>query len=142
LDAPYPAPDKMKLIAKPNQVPYHNGEIRYAHYGRIIPLLIDAAAEMEDGEEKDYLLNLILNQMKKDYLTWNKSQVADELIIRDLYDISKGRLKAPENLKMMDVKDLVSPPKSKTQSRYQGRPQDKYKGRQSNQGKKKYKTGH
>ena len=27
LDAPYPAPDKLKLVEKPNQVPYHNGEI-------------------------------------------------------------------------------------------------------------------
>ncbi|HUW94119.1 MAG TPA: DUF4290 domain-containing protein, partial [Bacteroidales bacterium] len=142
LDGPYPAPDKTKLVAKPNQVPYHNGEIKYAHYGRIIPLLIDAASEMDDGEELDYLITLVLNQMKKDYLIWNKGQVADELIIRDLSDISKGRLKAPENLKMLDVKDLLTPLKSKTQSRYQGRPQDKYKGRQGNPGKKKYKTGH
>src|SRR5512133_2735210 len=142
LDAPYPAPDREKLVEKPNKVPYHNGEIRYSHYGRIVPLLIDAAAELEDGEEKDYLVTLVLNQMKKDYLTWNKNQVADELIIRDLTDISKGRLKAPENLKMLDVRDLLTPPKAKTQSRYQGRPQDKYKGRQGNPGKKKYKAGH
>lgn len=142
LDSPYPAPDRMKLVAKPNQVPYHNGEIRYAHYGRIISLLIEAASVMEDGEEKDYLTTLILNQMKKDYLTWNKGQVTDDLIIRDLIDISHGRLKAPENLKMLDIKDLLTAPKSKTQGRYMGRQQDKYQGRSGKQGKKKYKTGH
>lgn len=142
LDSPYPAPDRQKLVAKPNRVPYHNGEIKYAHYGRIVQLLIDAASEMTDGEEKDYLINLILNQMKKDYLTWNKQQVADELIIRDMKDMSKGRLNAPENLKMLDIKDLLSQPKSKQQGRYQGRPQDKYQGRSGKQGKKKYKTNH
>jgi len=142
IDAPYPAPDKQKLVAKPNKVPYHNGEIKYAHYGQIVQLLINAAAEMEEGEEKDYLTNLILNQMKKDYLTWNKGQVADDLIIRDMSDMSKGRLKAPENLKMLDIKDLISPVKTKPQGRYPGRSQDKYQGRSGKMGKKKYKNSH
>lgn len=142
IESPYPTPDRQKLTAKPNRVPYHNGEIKHAHYGRIISLLIEAAAEMPDGDEKDYLINLILNQMKKDYLTWNKSQVADELIIRDMTEMSGGRLKVPESLKMLDVKDLLAPPKSKTQGRFQGRQQDKYQGRQNKQGKKKYKSSH
>jgi hypothetical protein len=66
VDSPYPAPDQSKLTAKPNKVPYHNGDVKYAHYGRIVPALIEAAAQMDDGEEKDYLTGLILNQMKKD----------------------------------------------------------------------------
>jgi len=142
VDSPYPAPDRAKLDAKPNKVPYHNGNIKYAHYGQIVPALIEAASVMEDGEEKDYLTSLILNQMKKDYLTWNKTQVADDLIIRDLMDMSGNRLKVPENFKMPDVKELLAQPKSKTQSRYQGRPQDKYQGRSNKMGKKKHKNGY
>lgn len=83
VDSPYPAPDRKKLDEKPNRVPYHNGDIKYAHYGRIVPAMIEAAASMDDGDDKTYLTTLILNQMKKDYLTWNKGQVADEIIIRD-----------------------------------------------------------
>ncbi|MDM8003226.1 MAG: DUF4290 domain-containing protein [Bacteroidota bacterium] len=142
VDSPYPAPDRKKLDAKPNRVPYHNGDIKYAHYGQIVPAMIDEAAKMEDGEEKDYLTALILNQMKKDYLTWNKAQVADEIIIRDLLDISGNRLKVPENFKLPDVRDLMAPPKSKTQGKHQGRPQDKYQGRQGKQNKKKHKNGY
>lgn len=142
VDLPYPAPDRTKLDAKPDKVPYHNGEIKYAHYGRIVPALIDAASAMDDGEEKEYLTVLILNQMKKDYITWNKAQVADELIIRDLSAISGGRLKAPENFRMPDIKEILAPPKNKTQGRYQGRPQDKYQGRSNKLGKKKHKTGY
>jgi hypothetical protein len=142
VDSPYPAPDRVKLDEKPNKVPYHNGEIKYAHYGRIIPSLIEAASSMDDGEEKEYLTTLILNHMKKDYLTWNKSQVADELIIRDLLDISGGRLKVPENFKMPDVKELMAQQKGKAQGRYQGRQQDKYQGRSGKQGKKKHKNGY
>lgn len=142
VDSPYPAPDRTKLDAKPNQVPYHNGEITYAHYGRIVPALIEAASVMDDGEEKEYLTVLILNQMKKDYVTWNKATVADELIIRDLSAISGGRLKAPENFRMPDIREILAPPKNKTQGRFQGRPQDKYKGRSNNPGKKKHKSGY
>lgn len=142
IESPYPAPDRQKLIAKPNRVPYHNGDIKYAHYGQIVQSLIDTASAMENGEEKDYLTTLILNQMKKDYLTWNKGQVSDDLIIRDMTDMSKGMLKAPENLKMLDVKDLLSQPKAKSQGRFQGRQQDKYQGRQGKQGKKKHKNSH
>jgi len=142
VDSPYPAPDRSKLDAKPNKVPYHNGDEKYAHYGRIVPALIEAAAQMDDGEEKDYLTGLILNQMKKDYLTWNKAQVADEIIIRDMIAISGDRLKVPENFRMPDVRDLLAPPKSKPQGRYQSRPQDKYKGQQNKQNKKKHKSSY
>ncbi|MCU0458635.1 MAG: DUF4290 domain-containing protein [Bacteroidales bacterium] len=142
VDSPYPAPDRKKLDAKPNRVPYHNGDIRYAHYGNIVPAMIEAASKMDDGEEKDYLTALILNQMKKDYLTWNKAQVADEIIIRDLTDMSGGRLKVPENFRMPDVRELMAQPKSKTQGKHQGRPQDKYQGRSGKQNKKKHKNGY
>lgn len=142
VDSPYPAPDQGKLTAKPNKVPYHNGDVKYAHYGRIVPAMIEAAAKMDDGEEKDYLTGLILNQMKKDYLTWNKAQVADEIIIRDMIAISGDRLKVPENFRMPDVRDLLAPPKSKPQGRYQGRPQDKYKGQQNKLNKKKHKSSY
>ena len=142
VDSPYPGPDRKKLDAKPNKVPYHNGEIKYSHYGRIVPAMIEAAANMDDGEEKDYLTALILNQMKKDYLTWNKATVADEIIIRDLTDMSGNRLKVPENFRLPDVRDLLAQPKSKTQGKHQGRPQDKYQGRSGKQNKKKHKNGY
>ena len=137
VDSPYPAPDRKKLNSKPNKVPYHNGEIKYSHYGCIIPAIIEASAKMKDGEEKDYLTSLILNQRKKDYVTWNKSTVADEVIIRDLIEISGNRLKVPENYKMPDVRDLIAQPKGKTQGKHQGRSQGR-----SKQNKKKHKNGY
>ncbi|NLD63076.1 MAG: DUF4290 domain-containing protein [Bacteroidales bacterium] len=139
VDSPYPAPDRKKLDEKPNRVPYHNGDIKYAHYGRIVPAMIEAAASMDDGDDKTYLTTLILNQMKKDYLTWNKGQVADEIIIRDLEVISGHSLTIPENYKIPDVRELMPQQKSKTQGRHQGRPQDKY---QSKQKKKKHKSNY
>ena len=143
VDSPYPAPDILKLVEKPNRVPYHTGEIKYMHYGRIVELLIESASAMEDGEEKEYLTSLILNQMKKDYLTWNPGLVSDEILIRDMDKMSGGRLKITENVKILEARDLVSQQRPKSQSRYSGRPQDKHQNRSGKQiGKKKYKNIH
>ena len=144
VDSPYPAPDIVKMVETPNRVPYHSGEIKYMHYGRIVESLIESASAMEDGDEKDYLTSLILNQMKKDYITWNKGGVSDEVIIRDLTVLSKGELKINENVKILEVKDLMGPQRPKQQGgRFSGRPQDKHQGRQGKQmGKKKYKSNH
>lgn len=113
IDSPYPVPEPAKFVEKPNQVPYKQGEIRYLHYGRITEMIIEAAIKMEDGEEKEYLTSLIVNQMKKSYITWNKGQVSDELIIHDLEQLSKGRLKMTPGVKILEVKDLMNSPKKK-----------------------------
>ncbi|MDY0097727.1 MAG: DUF4290 domain-containing protein [Bacteroidales bacterium] len=125
IDSPFPQPDLSKFIEKPKLIPYRQGDIRYLHYGRIIELMINAASEMEEGEEKEYLTNLILNQMKKSYVTWNRSQVSDEVIIGDMKLLSGGKLKITEGIKILDVKDLISPVKKKPQ-------QGKSHGKQQN----------
>ena len=120
IDSPYPPPEREKFIEKPLQVPYPQGDIRFLHYGRIIELMIDAAIEMEEGKDKEYLTNLIVNQMKKSYITWNRSQVSDEVIINDLKFLSRGRLKITEGIRILEVKELIPPVKKKPQ---QGKPQ-------------------
>ncbi len=126
IDSPYPAPEIEKLTEKPNQIPYQQGNIRYLHYGRIIGLMIEAAAEMEDGEEKEYLTTLIVNQMKKSYITWNRSQVSDEVIIGDMKLLSRGRLKMTDGVKILEVKDLIPPVKKKPiQIKQHGKQQNK-----------------
>lgn len=58
---------------------------------------------------------MILNQMKKLYLTWNKAQVADETIISDLTHISGGLLRVPEGTRLADSKALVPLQQKKAQ---------------------------
>ncbi|MCX6301240.1 MAG: DUF4290 domain-containing protein [Bacteroidia bacterium] len=64
IDSPYTLPEPTKFVEKPNQIPYKQGDIRFLHYGRIVELMIDAACEMKEGEEREYLTTLIVNQMK------------------------------------------------------------------------------
>jgi uncharacterized protein DUF4290 len=125
IDSPYPVPEPSKFVEKPKQVPYKQGDIRYLHYGRVIELLIKAASEVEDAEEKEYLTNLIVNQMKKSYVTWNRGQVADEVIIKDLKLLSRDKLKITDGVKILEVRELIPPVKRKPQGRPHGKQQNK-----------------
>ena len=125
IDSPYTVPEPSKFVEKPKQVPYKQGDIRFLHYGRIIELMIDAATEKEDGEEKEYLTTLIVNQMKKSYITWNRGQVPDEVIIGDLLQLSQGRLKITPGVKILEARELVPPVKKKPILKQHGKQQNK-----------------
>jgi hypothetical protein len=125
IDSPYPVPEELRLIEKPKEIPYMQGEIRFLHYGRIIAMMIEAATELEEGEEKEYLTTLIVNQMKKSYITWNRSQVADEVIINDMKVLSKGKLKMTEGVRILEVRELLPQVKKKPQGKPHGKPQNK-----------------
>jgi hypothetical protein len=129
IESPYPQVEKSKFFEKPNEIPYSQGNIRFLHYGRIVELLIDAVIQKEEGEEKEYLTSLIVNQMKKSYITWNRGQVADEVIIGDLMLLSGGKLKITEGVKILEVKDLLPQVKKKPQGKQHGKQQNKYQGK-------------
>jgi hypothetical protein len=122
IDSPYTVPEPSKFVEKPKQVPYKQGDIRFLHYGRIIELMIDAASELEEGPEKEYFTTLIVNQMKKSYITWNRGQVADEVIIGDMKLLSAGKLKMTEGVRILEVRELMPPVKRKP---LQGKPHGK-----------------
>jgi len=87
--------------------------------------MIDAASEMEDGDKKEYFTTLIVNQMKKSYITWNRGQVADEVIIKDMKLLSKGRLKMTDGVRILEVRELIPPVKRKPIGKPHGKQQNK-----------------
>jgi hypothetical protein len=135
IDSPYPIPEASKFIEKPKIIPYQQGNIRFLHYGRIIELMIDAATEMKEGEEKEYLTTLIVNQMKKSYVTWNRSQVSDDVIIGDLRLLSGGKVKVTEGVRILDVRELLGSDKRKPQ---QGKSRNKPMNKQHTKKKGQY----
>lgn len=134
IDAPYPQPLEESLTSKPNTVPYNEGEIKVLHYGRVVEMMIEAAIEMEEGDRKEYFKLLIANQMKKCYLTWNNRghSITDQIILKDMHELSGGVLSLPEDTKLMEVKDLFTKKPQSNSQRKKG----------SNQGKKRYHKKH
>lgn len=113
IDSPYPPPKREVLDEKPARVAYQAGEVKYLHYGRIIEMMVEVAAEKEEGKEKDYLITLIANQMKKASAAWNRGNVSDDVIMKDLVALSRNRITIPEDMKLLEVKELLGPKKKK-----------------------------
>ena len=59
--------------------------------------------------------DLIANQMKKCFLTWNKEVVDDKKIFDDLRELSKGKLDISEDfLKLVESRDVLHTRKNKS----------------------------
>lgn len=115
IDYPYDPPSPDILTEKPNIVPYNQHRIKYKHYGRTMELMIEKAVELE-GEEKEAMIELLANHMKKSYLAWNKDAVEDEKILGDLDELAKGKLDIDKEMKLTETKLLISKPKKKKSS--------------------------
>lgn len=92
IDYPFEVIKKEEFNVAPERVPYQTGEIRNRHYGRIVEQMIEHACTLEEGEERDCLIEFIIIQMKKNYIAWNKDGVEDKKIFDDLRLYSKGAI--------------------------------------------------
>jgi len=109
IDAPYPTPTRESFQERPQKIPYPSTPVKIMHYGRSVQDMIDTLAERPDNEERQIVAIMIANYMKRDYLMWNKDIVTDEIILRDLTALSKGRIVFPSDTKLADVQvELVT----------------------------------
>ena len=93
IDYPYEIIRKDNLNTRPEVIPYPSTKIRYRHYGRTLE-----AIDFPEGDEKQNLIALICNHMKKDYMTWNKDTVDDRKIAEDLNEYSGGKLQMTDDI--------------------------------------------
>ena len=113
IDYPYDPPSPSLLTEKPRIVPYNQHKhISYKHYGYTMDEMIREASKFEDGEQKEVLIKLLANHMKKSYLVWNKDSVTDSKILKDLTEISRGKLKR-EDLELTDARNIIGKTKPK-----------------------------
>ena len=128
LDIDYPCevikPEEFHVA--PEHLSYRNSEIRNRHYGRIVEEMIAHALTLEEGEEKSRFVELILIQMKKNYIAWNKDGVEDKRIIEDLRLYTKGAIDLTD-------KEIRINPNNGTQRHYQNN------GKRNNNNKKNFK---
>ncbi len=108
VDSPYPKPPKEILTTKPERVPYPPAKMKFKHYGRAVERLIEKASGMKAGEEKTAFIEAIANLMKKSYLVWNRDTVADSVILQEMEELSKGKLKVPENFRLTSTYDILA----------------------------------
>lgn len=92
IDPVYPFPTKEELEEKPKRMEYPKLQGDFKFYGKSILQLIEKAIELEPGDEKEALIEVIANNMKKSYNVYNKEHVTDDVIFRHLKELSENRL--------------------------------------------------
>jgi hypothetical protein len=110
IDYPYTPPSPTLLTETPKRVAYNQNTIKYRHYGINMEEMIEEACKFEEGEQKEVLVKLLADHMKKSYLTWNKNSVEDEKILKDLNILSQGRLNR-DGMELTDARGMI--PKQK-----------------------------
>jgi hypothetical protein len=117
-ESPYPMPEQDLTHVKPARLDYPQKNIRLRHYGSIIEAMIKEARQMEDGAEKQQMVEAIANFMKMSYLTWNRDSVDDEVIRMQLNEMSGGELQLREDARLttryIDLQEYNRKAKSKT----------------------------
>ena len=109
VDSPFPKPLKEDFETGPDRIPYPENEIAYRHYGRIVEQMIKTVAEEESAEERLKMGVGVANIMKRAYLNWNRDSVEDRVILKDLRELSGGRIDLPTETELAPSKDLIDP---------------------------------
>ncbi|MCB0770714.1 MAG: DUF4290 domain-containing protein [Flavobacteriales bacterium] len=121
VDGPYPKPTAEGLESKPARVNYPQSKIKYGHYGKMVQRMIDQCAAMEEGDTRDAYTQVIANHMKRQFLVWNRDTVPDPLILKDMGEMSKGKLKLPADTQLAATAELLriiqSGPKNEVDTR-------------------------
>lgn len=111
LDLPYGAMDTTEFEQAPDPVAMPApAKLQYPHYGSYIALTIDIASGMEPGPERDRLVLLTANHMKKLMMAAYKEGVDDERIFADLRKMSHGAINLdPATTTLQDYKTAPTP---------------------------------
>ncbi len=107
VDSPFPKPLREDFESGPKKIPYPDSEIRFRHYGRIIDMMIKKVATAESVEDRNRMGVAVANVMKRNYLNWNRYSVENRVIIKDLKQLSGGRIDLPAENELMHSRDLV-----------------------------------
>lgn len=121
IDFPYEIVQPDNLVSKPQPIAYKKEPIKGRHYGKLIEHMIARAAEYPEGEQRDALVMLIANHMKKLIFQISNEDVDDRKIFKDLAYYSHGEIRLdPETHALHEFQAAPKP---------------------ANQGKKKKKKG-
>ncbi len=114
VDAPFPVPSAAEVAKKPERIEYPTNHIKFRFYGRNLQFMVKKASDMEEGEAKSQLVNLVASYMRNSCKNWNNENLTPEMIAEHLQVLSQGKLNiAPESLTITYEKDRMFFPRNK-----------------------------
>jgi len=116
IDYPFDISEAAKIAAKPQPMEYPMKNIPVRHYGSMMFEIFEKLKTMEPGEERDELVRMTANQMKRSLMLWSHGSTDDEKIASDLARFTDGKIQLDLSTFKFDTikeKDLVSNNKKK-----------------------------
>ena len=110
IDWPYDMGNAEKISTKPQPMAYSKSEdiSSLRHYGRLVGELFEKLKDMSEGPERDELVRLTANQMKRDLLTWGHGSMDNERIADDLARFTDGKIQVDLSSFRLDRIDAIS----------------------------------
>lgn len=110
IDWPYDVSEAEKIHTKPQPMKMmKQGEQPYLrHYGRLIQESFEKLKQMPEGEERDELVRLTANQMKRDLITWGHGSMDDDKVADDLARYTDGVIQIDLNTFRFEQQDSFS----------------------------------
>lgn len=110
IDWPYDVSEAEKIHTKPQPMKMmKQGEQPYLrHYGRLIQESFEKLKQMPEDEERDELVRLTANQMKRDLITWGHGSMDDDKVADDLARYTDGVIQIDLNTFRFEQQDSFS----------------------------------
>ncbi|MBQ8046811.1 MAG: DUF4290 domain-containing protein [Prevotella sp.] len=92
IDWPFDVSQAAHITKKPEPLAYPMQDIPVRHYGSMVFELFEKLKEMPDGEERDRLISITANQMKRNLMQWGHGSADDEKVVSDLARFTNGKV--------------------------------------------------
>ena len=114
IDWPFDVNNAEKISTKPQPMAHPTSEniSRYRHYGRLVGDVFEKLKTMPEGPERDELVHVTANQMKRDLLTWGHGSMDDERIADDLARFTDGKIQIDLSTFRLDRVDAITNPET------------------------------
>lgn len=92
IDYPFDVTEAQTILSKPEPMTYPMNNIPVRHYGKMMFELFDKLKTMPEGPDRDALVRMAANQMKRDLMVWGHGSSDDEKVASDLAYFTDGKV--------------------------------------------------
>lgn len=92
IDYPFEVVQPAEIAKRPAPMKYPMQRIPVRHYGKMLFELFEKLKHMEPGPERDQLVKLTANQMRRNLVAWSHGSSDEEKVASDLARFTDGKI--------------------------------------------------
>ena len=97
VDSPYARPTQQELTGKPSPMRYPQRFIRYRHYGRYVPLMLERLKGCRDKARVDETVRNLMCYMRASSYEYNRKHPDNNIIVKDIHKMTSDAIVLDDN---------------------------------------------